>query len=126
MTRSAADDRESDRLGDYLKSVRQAKRMTLRQVEELSEKEISNAYLSQLENNKITKPSPNILHKLSEIYGISYEDMMVRAGYVVAQKARVDGEKHGRAATFAGEHLTSEEEDELLKYLAFLRTRRGR
>jgi len=126
MAQSPIDERESDRLGDFLKNVRQAKRLTLRQVEELSEKEISNAYLSQLENHKITKPSPNILYKLAEIYGVSYEDVMSRAGYIVADKIRPDGEKHGRAATFAGEHLTSDEEDELLKYLAFLRSRRGR
>lgn len=126
MSREPANNQKSDQLGDFLKSVRNAKRMTLRQVEEVSDQEISNAYLSQLENNKIAKPSPNILHKLSDVYGISYESLMSRAGYIATQKKRTEGEKHGKAATFAGEHLTGEEEDELLKYLAFLRSKRGR
>jgi len=50
--------------------------------EEATKKEVSNAYLSQLENNKIVKPSPNVLHALSLVYATSYEDLMRRAGYV--------------------------------------------
>ena len=56
--------------------------MTLRQVEEATNKEVSNAYLSQIENDKIQKPSPNVLHALAEIYGISYEQLMEMAGYI--------------------------------------------
>jgi len=48
-------------------------------VEEATNKEVSNAYLSQLENDKITKPSPNILHALASVYKTSYEDLMARA-----------------------------------------------
>jgi len=49
-------------LGQYLASIRNDRKMTLRQVEEASGKEVSNAYLSQLENGKILQPSPNILN----------------------------------------------------------------
>jgi len=45
--------------------------MSLRQVEEATEKEVSNAYLSQLETGKIVKPSPNILHALARVYSTS-------------------------------------------------------
>lgn len=41
--------------------------MTLRQVEELTG--ISNAYLSQLENGKIKKPSFDVVEKLNKLYG---------------------------------------------------------
>ena len=57
--------------------------MTLRQVEEATNREVSNAYLSQLENGKIKKPSPNILHALSTVYEISYDGLMEKAGYIV-------------------------------------------
>ncbi len=53
-------------LGKYLASIRTDRHMTLRQVEEAMNKEVSNAYLSQIENDKIQKPSPNILHSLAE------------------------------------------------------------
>ncbi len=50
-------------LGEKLRDARETQALTLRQVEEITG--ISNAYLSQLENNKIKKPSANILYKLS-------------------------------------------------------------
>ena len=51
-------------LGAELRRIRKAREATLRGVEEATG--ISNAYLSQLENGRIAKPSPNILYKLSE------------------------------------------------------------
>jgi transcriptional regulator with XRE-family HTH domain len=113
-------------LAEYLAYVRGTKRMTLREVEEASEQEISNAYLSQLEKGHINKPSPNVLHTLSEVYGIPYERLMEKAGYIVATsgtKGKKETAKHGRVATFADDNLTAQEEEELLKYLAFLRAR---
>jgi transcriptional regulator with XRE-family HTH domain len=113
-------------LGDYLRHLRNALRMTLRDVEEASS--VSNAYLSQLENGKIGKPSPHILHKLSQIYRVSYEGLMERAGYISpSDSARSGGtrRKSGRLAAFAEQELTPEEEEELLSFLAYLRTRRG-
>lgn len=115
---------EGSTLGEFLASVRLAKKMSLRQVEEATDGEVSNPYLSQLEHNKITRPSPNVLYALSEVYGVSYEALMERAGYVSVRSTRQKGEKHGRVATFAIDNLTPQEEDELLKYLAFLRTRK--
>ena len=44
--------------------------MKLRDVEKASDKEISNAYLSQLETGKIEKPSPHVLHALAEVYRV--------------------------------------------------------
>lgn len=111
-------------LGEYLASLRMAKKMSLRQVEEATENTVSNAYLSQLEHSKISQPSPNILHALSEVYGVSYENLMERAGYVSVRPKRGEHQKHGRIATFAIDNLTPEEEASLMEYLAFLRTRK--
>jgi transcriptional regulator with XRE-family HTH domain len=113
-------------LGQYLESIRKDRGMTLRQVEEGTNKEVSNAYLSQIEQNKIQKPSPNILHALAEIYAIDYEKLMEMAGYIAPSKRRGDDERHGRVATFAEHHLTSAEEAELLDFLKFMRSRKRR
>ena len=114
-------------LGQYLESIRRDRRMTLRQVEEAANKEISNAYLSQLEQGKIQKPSPNILHVLSEIYAIDYANLMELAGYITpSSRGRGDDERHGSVATFAEHNLTAEEEAELLDYLEHIRNRRRR
>jgi HTH-type transcriptional regulator, competence development regulator len=121
-------------LGQYLWDLRHATGMTLREVEEVSG--VSNAYVSQLETGKIkiTKPSPDILHRLCEAYATrmprnapltcSFERMMELAGHIMPEKTT--GRRAGRLPTFAKEKLTAEEEDELLRYLAFMRMRKGK
>ncbi|AXK81535.1 XRE family transcriptional regulator [Pseudolabrys taiwanensis] len=111
-------------LGQFLASIRTDRGLSQREVEKATNKVVSNAYLSQIETDQIKKPNPNILHALAEVYGISYEDLMERAGFVVPTRARTGAEqRHGRVATFAGHNLTSEEEAELVKFLGYLRSR---
>lgn len=111
-------------LGRYLASIRNDRGFTLRHVEEVTNKQVSNAYLSQVENDKIQKPSPNILHVLAELYGISYEKLMDMAGYFTASARRADSERHGRIPTFSEHNLTTEEEAQLMDYLEFIRRKR--
>lgn len=65
-------------LGKYLKSLRDTKKKTLRQVE--AETGVSNAHLSQLENDSIKKPSSELLQKLSSYYGVDADAMKNLAG----------------------------------------------
>jgi HTH-type transcriptional regulator, competence development regulator len=109
-------------LGALLADLRTAKGLSLRDVEEATGAAVSNAYLSQLENGKIRKPSPNVLHRLAEVYGVRYETLMEKAGYLLPSAAKESGPRR-RLAVFAIDDLTAEEEEELLKYLAFLRSR---
>ena len=111
-------------LGQYLASIRTDRGMTLRQVEDATEKQVSNAYLSQIENGKVRRPSPNILYVLAELYGVSFEGLMERAGYYLKSTARRPDTRHGRAATFAEHDLTPDEEAQLLDFLKFLRMRK--
>lgn len=60
-------------IGEIIKAARVAKGLTLRQVEEATG--ISNPYLSQLENGKITAPGFNVVHKLGTLFEISFEEM---------------------------------------------------
>jgi transcriptional regulator with XRE-family HTH domain len=108
-------------LGALLADLRTAKGFTLREVEEATDKAVSNAYLSQLENGRIKKPSPNVLHSLAKVYAVPYEALMEKAGYLLP--AEGGGGRRNRLAAFAIDDLTAEEEEELLKYLAFLRSR---
>jgi transcriptional regulator with XRE-family HTH domain len=110
-------------LGAVLADLRTAKGLSLREVEEATDKAVSNAYLSQLENGKIKKPSPNVLHSLAEVYAVPYEALMEKAGYLLPSEDN-EGGRRKMLAAFAIDDLTAEEEEELLKYLAFLRTRK--
>lgn len=121
-------------LGQYLWTLRKAAAMSLREVEDASENRVSNAYLSQLETGRIKNPSPAILHELAAVYEsrlpknanvvCSYERMMELAGHI--RPSAQATKKTSALPTFAGESLTPEEEDELLKYLAFIRMRKGK
>ena len=91
-------------------------------MEEATGQAVSNAYLSQLEKGKIRKPSPHVLHRLAEVYAVPYEALMEKAGYLLPSKGGGGGRRR-RLAAFAINDLTAEEEEELLKYLAFLRSR---
>jgi len=110
-------------LGAVLADLRKAKGLSLREVEEATGKAVSNPYLSQLENGKIKKPSPNVLHSLAAVYAVPYEALMEKAGYLLPSEGKATGRRK-RLAAFAIDDLTAEEEEELLKYLAFLRSRK--
>ena len=114
--------RRPNALGALLADLRKAKGLSLREVEEATGKAVSNAYLSQLENGRIRKPSPNVLHGLADVYAVPYETLMEKAGYLLPSEGKGGGRRR-RLAAFAIDDLTAEEEEELLKYLAFLRSR---
>ena len=113
-------------LGQYLKTARMAQGLSLRDVEEATGKQVSNAYLSQLETGKVRRPSPHILYALSQALAVPYELLMERTGYIVSQAQRQDAAKHGTAATYSIENLTAQEEKALKEHLAYLRWRRRR
>jgi transcriptional regulator with XRE-family HTH domain len=106
-------------LGQTLKEARESIPLTLRQVEEAAG--ISNAYLSQLENEKIKKPSANVLYKLATMYGIQLDVLLAAAG-IIQETPTVRGNLTNNAA-LSSEKLTSKEEEELLLYLKFLRSK---
>ena len=114
-------------LGDFLRSLRIKAKLKLREVEERSG--VSNAYLSQLETGKINKPSPHIIHKLASAYDVSYERLMIMAGYIVGPDSPISGEQPvvpgSRIPTSAIRELSPEEEDAVLNYLEYLRLRKA-
>jgi HTH-type transcriptional regulator, competence development regulator len=83
---------------------------------------ISAAYLSKLENDAVKRPSPHVLHQLSEALTVPYAELMRLSGY------RVPGEHERSVADTVGaalfSNLTDDERDELLEYLAWYRARR--
>lgn len=110
-----------DRLGPFLAATRKARGLSLREVEAATG--VSNAYVSQLETGKIREPSPVNLHKLGELYGLSYSLLLELAGYPVP--GRDSPPADSTLAARLGP-VTSEEEDELADYLRFLRAKKGR
>jgi transcriptional regulator with XRE-family HTH domain len=107
-------------LGSYLRSLRDARGLTLRGVEDITG--ISNAFLSQIESGKVKQPSPVNLYKLAQLYEVSYEHLMIYAGYPMPEKTSLNAPSESNVLSRIGP-LTEEEEHALLDYLAYLRSR---
>ncbi|MDP4261781.1 MAG: helix-turn-helix transcriptional regulator [Bacteroidota bacterium] len=108
--------------GEYFKALREAKNMTLRDVEKAAD--VSNAYLSQLESGKVKQPSPLTLYKLAEIYGVSYELLMEKVGYPIPNKEKKKEEAEKKSIAYRVGTISNDEELELLNYLKFIRNRK--
>ncbi|MBF9255745.1 helix-turn-helix domain-containing protein [Pontibacter sp. 172403-2] len=104
-------------LGKTLKEAREQNSLKLRQVEDATG--ISNAYLSQLENDKIKNPSANILYKLSSLYNLELNNLMAASGAI--KKKEDDKASVLNSVAFSADSLSKEEEEALIEYLKFLR-----
>ena len=83
---------------------------------------ISPAYLNRLENDAVKRPSPHVLHQLSEALSVPYAELLRLSGYRLPDVAEDATTNTISGALFAD--LTDDERDELLEYLAWYRARR--
>ncbi|EPY6468468.1 helix-turn-helix domain-containing protein [Clostridium sporogenes] len=66
--------------GEFFKNIRREKGLSQRQLAELSH--ISNTEISRIESGERQNPSPNILKSIAPHLGISYGELMIKAGYI--------------------------------------------
>ncbi|HLE58154.1 MAG TPA: helix-turn-helix domain-containing protein [Candidatus Limnocylindria bacterium] len=83
---------------------------------------ISAAYLSKLERDAVKRPSPHVLHQLAEALGVPYVELMRLSGYRVPGETKANPIAAVSAALFAD--LDDDEREELVRYLAWYRTRK--
>jgi transcriptional regulator with XRE-family HTH domain len=127
-------DTTAQTLGTGLKAAREGRNLSLRQVEEATG--ISNAYISQLENEKVKKPSPHFLHKLAMLYDVPYDLLMEYAGYIKrtatgpGPRTLAGAALHSQAqlsaagaALYSQAQLTDDEAAQLLDYLGYIRSK---
>ena len=106
-------------IGSVLKQARQVRGLSA--IETARTAGISAAYLSKLESNAVKKPSPHVLHQLSEALTLPYAELMRLSGYHVPGESDTSPAPNVGAALFAD--VTDDERDELIEYLAWYRTR---
>ena len=107
-------------IGSVLKQARDVRELS--GVDAARAAGISPAYLSKLESDAVKRPSPLVLHQLSEALGLPYAELMRLCGYRVPGDAEPHDGRAVGAALFAD--LTDDEREELLEYLAWYRARR--
>jgi len=108
-------------LGSALKKSRELLNLTLKEVEKATK--ISNAYLSQLENDKIKQPSATVLYKLAAVYKLDLNDLLEASGLV---KRQDKGEKSTsnewlKRLAFYADDLDADQKDEVLKYIKYVK-----
>lgn len=117
-------DANAQALGNRLRAARELAGRSLRAA--ATQAEISSAYLSQLEAGSVKEPSPHVLHRLSEVYDVSYADLMALAGYIVpGPQAPAEQPRASLldVALRSSTPLTDDERDALAEYLAWYRSR---
>lgn len=71
--------KSSIEIGRQLEETRKALGWSLREAQEKSG--VSNGYISQIERGEVD-PSPEVLKRFSEAYGVPYERLMEAAGFI--------------------------------------------
>lgn len=120
---------KSVRLGSLLRQTRELRNMSVRRTAE--KVGISATYLGQLEADAVKEPSPHILHRFAEVFGVSYADLMRAAGYVLPRgddpAVEAAASRHPLdAALHTTAPLSEAEREALSEYLAWYRSRHGR
>lgn len=111
--------------GSYIKALREAVGLTLRAVEDKTNRVVKNGYLSQIEKGMINRPSPGILYELAQVYGVSYRELLARAGHRVPEEnVAADQQAVAGLPLHAFADLDEEDRQTLIEYAAFLRQRR--
>ena len=107
-------------IGAVLRQAREVRQLSAGEAARAAR--ISPAYLNRLENDAVRKPSPHVLHQLSEALDVPYNDLLRLSGYPLPNEPAGTATQTVGAALFAD--LTDDEREELVEYLAWYRTRR--
>ena len=76
--------------GEYLRTLREEQRLSLREVEQLSG--VSNSYLGLIERGQRPIPQADILKKLAPVYDVPVRDLLQAAGYLENEKINLTEE----------------------------------
>jgi transcriptional regulator with XRE-family HTH domain len=108
-------------LGQYLAELRHGKGLTFRDLEQKTG--ISNGYLNLLEHGRVKLPSPEVLFKLANFYGVSFSSLMEIAGHPIEDTERGGNRSHD-AATALLNDLTKDELAQVRNFVGYLRKER--
>lgn len=115
--------RANETLGERLKDLRAGRELSLRDVEKGFG--INSGYLSQLESEKISNPTPTMLKKLSTAYQVPVGMLMEWAGYIEADEGGASPHVE-RALKYLPNDISDDELKALKAVLGAMRGSAGR
>ncbi len=107
--------------GVYLRESRTQKKLSIRQLERLSG--VSNAYIPQIGTGSRGIPSPEVLRKIADPLGISYEELLEKAGYVdspPSDSTDLEDIFRNTTVTFKGRELNDHQKHSMLSFVKTL------
>ena len=105
-------------LATYIKEKRANRGFSLRKLADLSD--VSHTEIKRIEDGLRKQPSPAVLRTIAVALGVSYEEIMEVAGYVLPVRA-----KSTQTSRIKGsEDLSSVEIAKVEEYIAFLKSQR--
>lgn len=112
-------------LGEKVREARRERGWSLRKAEEVTG--IHNSHLTQIETGRIARPSTPLLWQLHTGLGLDYDELLRLAGHVTTSTPDAREARLQRAGLMMRqiEHLTPEEQDELLQWIEEKRRQRG-
>ena len=124
-------------VGQYLSSLRESKGLTMSAVvDEIkrliknnkleSQSAISRGYLSSLESDKYTHPSPFKLKGLAVTYNIPYELLLNKAGYLDKTSKKVKEDATFTLMLKEVQDMTVRERQTVLDYIEYVKSRRNK
>jgi transcriptional regulator with XRE-family HTH domain len=111
-------------LGATLKAARVATGMSLRDVERRTG--VRSGHLSQIETNTIARPEMAILWELAATYDLDFSRLLGLAGYGGGEEPSARQRQRMTVALRAMSELSPTDQAEALRFMAQLKTRRGR
>ena len=106
-------------LGQRLRDLRQANKRTLRDIE--ADSGLNSGYLSQLEQGKVSQPTPAVLQKVAAGYGVPVPVVLSWAGYIEEEEDGLSLNQ-ARALSYLGANPTDHEVETLKAVLDALRS----
>jgi transcriptional regulator with XRE-family HTH domain len=107
-----------------LKRARTARGLSLRAVEERTA--IKSGHLSQIETGAIARPDLAILWELSDLYELGFDRLLALAGAGSGTEPSGLARQRMTVALRALRELAPDEQEDVLSYIAALRSRRDR
>lgn len=123
------DDYRPERLGAFLRRLRQQRGWSLREVEAKTSGKVHNAYLSQIESGKILRPSLETLVQLSLAFEIDFWTLATESGLLpkdAPENPRVSLQPHPleMIPRRKVEDLTFDELEQISEFIDFIKWRR--
>ncbi len=109
-------------MGAFLAELRRTRGLTFRDLEEKTG--ISNGYLNLLEHDRIRRPSPEVLFKLANFFGVPFSSLMKLAGHPTEATERGTSNHDRELASALLKDLSKDELQRVRDFIGYLRAGR--